>query len=305
MTAYPNSMDPTRDRYNNSSDKIKISVVVPVYNAEAYIENCINALLSQHYPINHYEIIMVDNNSKDSSPEIIRRYPDIRYLKEGRQGSYAARNKGIVNAKGKIIAFTDPDCIPAGDWLQNIEDAFLQPEISVILGKNHFYSDSHILSMLSEYDAAKAAYVFSNSNKLIYYGYTNNMAIRKTMFSRIGLFLEIFRGADAIFVRQVVDNYSCNTVGYFHNMTVRHIEISNPLVYFQKQYIYGKSLKAYRKIRASKSLSTAERFKIFKTACHLNQYSLIKAGLFLGILLMGAFCYELGCKGGTLNNEAR
>jgi glycosyltransferase involved in cell wall biosynthesis len=159
-------------------NNVKISVVLPVYNAETYIEDCIRALLSQNYPVDQYEIIMVDNNSKDRSPEIIKRYPDIKYLKRSKQGSYAARNTGILQAKGEIIAFTDADCEPSVDWLKNIEHAFRHPEISVILGRNYFVSDSHILSMLTEYEAEKAAYVFSCDDKTMYYGYTNNMAIQ-------------------------------------------------------------------------------------------------------------------------------
>lgn len=285
--------------------KIKISVVVPVYNAEAYIEDCIKALLSQNYPVDHYEIIMVDNNSKDCSPEIIKRYPGIKYLTRKKQGSYAARNKGILQAKGEIIVFTDADCTPSVDWLRNIKDALRDPEISVILGRNQFAADSHILSMLTAYEAEKAAYVFSGENKTIYYGYTNNMAIRKKLFNRVGLFIEVSRGADVIFVRRVVDDYSCDAVRYFSNINVRHLEISNQYAYFRKQYIYGKSFKNYHKIKSARALTTAERLKVFKATCKANHYSLTKSGLLFIILIIGAFCYELGRKGGHLNNEAR
>jgi len=285
-------------------NKIKISVVVPVHNSETYIEGCIKALLSQNYPVDHHEIIMVDNNSKDCSPEIIKRYPDIKYLKRNKQGSYAARNKGILLAKGEIIAFTDADCAPSVDWLRNIEDAFHHPEISVILGRNQFASDSHILCMLTEYEAAKAAYAFSDDDKTIYYGYTNNMATRKKTFNKVGLFLEISRGADVIFVRKVVDGYSCDTVRYFSNINVRHLEISNQYAYFRKQYIYGKSFRNYNKIKRVRALTTAERLKVFKATCKANHYSLTRSGLLFIILIMGAFCYELGRKVGHLNNEA-
>jgi len=279
------------------ANKIKISVVVPVYNSEIYIESCIKALLSQNYPVNHYEIIMVDNNSQDCSREIIRRYPDITYLKQNKQGSYAARNKGILHAKGKIIAFTDADCEPSVDWLRNIEDAFRHPEIGVILGRNQFASDSHILSMLSSYENAKAAYAFSNADKTVYYGYTNNMATRKKLFNTVGPFLEIHRGADVIFVRQVVDDYSCNTVRYFRNINVRHMEISNQYAYFRKQYIYGKSFKNYNKIKSARALTNSERLKIFKATCKTNHYSLTKSCLLFFILIIGGIYYDLGRRG--------
>ena len=99
---------------------IDISVVVPFYNAARYIEDCIKALLAQTYSSTRYEIIMVDNNSIDGSAELVRKYSSIRLLVEPKQGSYAARNRGVAAANGTIIAFTDADCVPAADWLEQI-----------------------------------------------------------------------------------------------------------------------------------------------------------------------------------------
>jgi len=85
-----------------------ISIIVPAYNCESTIESCVNALLQQDYSKDHYEIIIVDNNSKDNTAELIKKYP-VTYLMQDRiQTSYASRNYGIENTKGAIIAFTDP-----------------------------------------------------------------------------------------------------------------------------------------------------------------------------------------------------
>ena len=179
-----------------SEEKAKISVVVPVYNAESTIRSCIEALRSQNYPADRYEILMVDNHSGDRSLEIIRQYPDIRCLHVEKRGSYAARNQGILKARGDVIAFTDADCAPAVSWLQLIDNAFKVSEVRVVLGRNQFAADTCFLSMLSEYEDEKAAYVFSRDDKSAYYGYTNNMAVRKDTLRYEGLFLEIQRGAD-------------------------------------------------------------------------------------------------------------
>jgi glycosyltransferase involved in cell wall biosynthesis len=278
-------------------NKIKISVVVPVYNADMYIEQCIQALLSQNYPDHQYEIIMVDNNSKDKSGEIIKQHPQIQYYKEEKQGSYAARNTGILNAKGDIIAFTDADCAPSVDWLLNIEAAMSHPEINVVLGQNQFAADSEILSLLAGYETEKAVYAFSSDDKTVYYAYANNMATRKQLFDTIGLFMEISRGADVIFVRRVLESYSHDTIRFFRNINVRHLEVSSPNVYFRKQYVYGKSYKNYHKILSSRALSTLERLKVFKTSCKANHYSFTKSCFLFIVLIIGAICYELGRKG--------
>ena len=66
---------------------LKISVIVPFYRDRRYIRDCINALISQNYPQQNYEIIMIDNNSKDGSAEIVKKYPQVKLLSETKQGA--------------------------------------------------------------------------------------------------------------------------------------------------------------------------------------------------------------------------
>lgn len=278
-------------------NRIKISVIVPVYNAEDYIEDCIKALLDQSYPDEHYEIIMIDNNSNDASAEIIKQYPRIKLERVKKQGAYAARNRGIIKAKGAIIAFTDADCIPAEDWLQNIDAFMRNPRIMVVMGTSRFGTESLILSMMANYEEQKTVYVFSSDNRYIYYAYTNNMVARTELFTKLGLFQETRRGADVIFVRQIVDQYSCDAVCHAPDVRVRNMEITHLWDYFQKQYIYSKSYKAYHKIGSASALGTADRLKIFMAVVKKNRYSLIRSCFFFFILIIGAIVYEIGRRG--------
>lgn len=76
-----------------------ISVIVPVYNGEMITGDCIESILSQNYPKEKIEIFNVDNNSKDNTAKIIKRYP-VRYILEDKiQSSYASRNAAIRIAK--------------------------------------------------------------------------------------------------------------------------------------------------------------------------------------------------------------
>ena len=89
----------------------KVSVVIPCYNVEDYIEECLAAIFAQDYP--DLEVIAVDNNSKDRTLELLReaegRYANLVVLEEKRQGAPAARNKGLEQAKGEWIQFLDAD----------------------------------------------------------------------------------------------------------------------------------------------------------------------------------------------------
>ena len=133
------------------------SIVVPFFNAEKFIERCVQALVAQTFPADRYEILMVDNNSQDSSAGIVRRFERVKLLQETEQGSYAARNRGIQDARGSIVAFTDPDCVPREDWLEQIGRAMAQPDAGLVLGERQFASDSGILGRLAGYESGLAA----------------------------------------------------------------------------------------------------------------------------------------------------
>ncbi len=92
-------------------DNMKISIIVPVYQAEKYLEECLESLLDQN--ISEYEIICIDDGSTDKSAEIIRKFQQktdkIVYFYQTNQGVSTARNRGIELARGKYLMFVDSD----------------------------------------------------------------------------------------------------------------------------------------------------------------------------------------------------
>jgi glycosyltransferase involved in cell wall biosynthesis len=271
-----------------------ISVIVPFYKDRLHIRGCIDALLAQDYPQRQYEVILIDNNSTDGSADIVRQYAPVKLLSETKQGAYAARNRGIREATGEIIAFTDADCMPENTWLRRIEETMSDARVHVVLGKREYPCPSLGLSMLGEYEAEKIDYVCAGRDKRIYYGYTNNMAVRSNLFDQCGFFLEMARGADSVFVREVVDRFDCESVRYVPDVLVRHMEISRIWDYYQKRVIYGKSYEQYRKVRSSRALSYTERIRIFRRTVQKKGYSLPAALLFALLLIIGAVHFDLG-----------
>ena len=92
-----------------------VSVIVPVFN-DPRLSLCLEALARQSYPRQQMEVLVVDNGS-DRLPDVSQ-YPFVRLLQEPKVGSYAARNYGITQARGDILAFIDADCIPRTEWLK-------------------------------------------------------------------------------------------------------------------------------------------------------------------------------------------
>lgn len=95
-----------------------VSIIVPVYNDLERLDLCLQALSGQTYPATRYEIIVVDNRSEVDIKSITSRYPKVKYLREDKPGSYAARNAGIRGSCGTLLGFTDADCIPADTWIE-------------------------------------------------------------------------------------------------------------------------------------------------------------------------------------------
>lgn len=102
----------------------KFSVIVPVYNTEAYLEKCIDSILHQTYK--DYEIIIVNDGSTDNSRKIIQKYCKerkeiVKYVNKRNGGLSSARNKGVERVKGEYILFVDSDDFIEKNLLKTLE----------------------------------------------------------------------------------------------------------------------------------------------------------------------------------------
>jgi len=95
-----------------------VSVIIPAFNDLERLGQCLDALSRQTWPASHFEIIVSDNGSDPPLAPSLAKWPGVQAVWEAEPGSYAARNAAIAVAKGKIYAFTDSDCIPEPDWIE-------------------------------------------------------------------------------------------------------------------------------------------------------------------------------------------
>lgn len=103
-----------------ANDAIAISIVIPAWNEEEYIARAIDAIHAQTFPRKNVEIIVVDNASTDRTADLARIYGADRVVMEPNKGTNYARQRGIDESVGEIIAFLDADCVPPPEWLEKI-----------------------------------------------------------------------------------------------------------------------------------------------------------------------------------------
>lgn len=182
-----------------------VSVIVPVYNASEFIRKLLDRLLGQDYPKDRCEFIIVDNNSKDDTKDIIREYPFVLAKEDDIQSSYAARNKGLSIAKGDVIAFTDADCQPVVSWLRNGVEALVDGEADVVAGNVEFvYSPKPTAAEI--FDSLTHMQMESEvKNKGV--APTANIFTTRKMFDNIGLFdSRVKSGGDVQWTRKATQS---------------------------------------------------------------------------------------------------
>ena len=107
---------------------VRASIVVPTYNRAARIGYCLEALRKQDCSV-EFEVIVVNDGSTDDTLQILKQYQGVRVISQANAGPAAARNRGVQEASGEFVLFTDDDCEPVPNWLEEMLKPFDDPEV--------------------------------------------------------------------------------------------------------------------------------------------------------------------------------
>jgi len=194
-----------------------VSVVAGIRNEEKFIEECIESLLQLDYPQDSYEVIIVDGMSTDKTRDLVQKYP-VKLLLNERKNVAAARNLGVKNARGDLVAFTDGDCKVDPLWLKTlvIEMKNAPDDVACVGGPNLVFDTDPVFGRVVGY--AQETFLGSggsaqsnNSTKKHYVASLPNCnaMYRKNTIVEAGYFDERFViGQDGDL------NYRINKIGY-------------------------------------------------------------------------------------------
>ena len=207
-----------------------ISVIIPTFNEEENIAQCLVSLSHQNIPRADYEIIVVDGGSKDATCEIAKKYADQVFTQTSKKVG-GARNDGVSAAKGDIVATTDADCILPPHWIKTLAEDFADPAVVQIYGPvypieegigNHF-------SLLLANTFARIGYY----SQTFYYTLGCNTAFRKEAFNKAGMYRCIDAGDDLEIAMRMKDEGT---------------------IYFDNRLKVGFSMRRYQKFGTLQSL---------------------------------------------------
>lgn len=224
-----------------------VSVIIPVYNDEIGIKNTLDSVLTQDYPREMFEIIAVDNNSSDNTKQMIECFDGVKYLFEDKiQSSYAARNTGVKQSKGGIIAFIDSECVAKRDWISEGIKFFNDNNVVAVAGKVLFTFRNAEPNIFEYLDSSRKM----NQEKYVERGFmaTANVFVRKKLFDKVGLFNEnLISGGDYEFSRRIKDD--AGKILYAEKSCVYHPARRNLKELIKKTIRVGKGQKALSQMK--------------------------------------------------------
>lgn len=144
QTSEKNNISETEKYEVPYTPSMHISVVIPAYNEAEYLGKCLASVLKARTD-SVKEILVIDNASTDTTAAVARGFPGVRVVREEQKGLTRARQCGLSNATGDVLAWMDADCTVNRSWFEEIERVFTQEPSTVCLSGPYRYGDGSVL----------------------------------------------------------------------------------------------------------------------------------------------------------------
>lgn len=220
-----------------------VSIIVPVYNSERYISNCINSILKQTF--SDFELLLIDDGSKDNSLDICQAFEEkdsrIRVYHKENGGVSSARNLGLEKAEGEIIMFSDSDDTVSETWCESLTTPLLshqECDLSIssfsVIDSDGSHREINVFSNITGFKERSAFWDIKQSQMTATIW---NKAFRKSIISSHNLYFNenISHCEDFVFLMQYIcvmkgAFYLFDTVTYYYyyrNNSLTHHYVPN------------------------------------------------------------------------------
>ena len=237
-----NKLSKIMETYNNilsyrkiDNDKIKISIIIPMYNVENYVKKCLDSITNQ--TLNEFEVICVDDGSTDNSFDVVLDYVKndnrVILISQVNSGSGVARNKALEIAKGEYIAFMDAD-----DWypdeyvLEKLYSKAIENNALICGGSMKAYKDDGELQVTSPsyYSFEEEGFIYYKDYQLEY-GYTRYIYKRDFLKNNGIVFPQYIRFQDPVFFTKAMISagkfFAITETTYFYRKGHKKVKWTN------------------------------------------------------------------------------
>jgi glucosyl-dolichyl phosphate glucuronosyltransferase len=168
---------------------MQASIIICTYNRASYLSCLLNSLSEQTFPSDKFEIVLVNDGSTDNSDEIIRQYQNkfshLKYIqKHSNTGLASAANDGILSATSEILLFTDDDCKPSPDWVQNM--VHILTKFPIVCGQ--ILTEEHPYLSLARNIAEYHPFLLNRNHGYLMTIAGANMGFQRKVFDEVGMF---------------------------------------------------------------------------------------------------------------------
>lgn len=283
----------------------KVIIIIPVYNDIIRLEKCLDALSKQTIGIDNFSVRVVDNNSSVKISDVVEKYSFADYFFEEKAGSYAARNKALVEIDSDYIAFTDSDCIPSPTWLENgLQRLENSSQIMAIGGKVELFSENELPNLYEYYDLVtgfdQKSYIEDNG-----FSVTANLIVKSKAINLFGVFnADLMSSGDKDWCQRLTSQgYQLE---YCDNALVQHpARHTISSIKTKLRRLYGGFYHNHVNVKPNRLFSfkgmlealmpPITQMKKFKNApCQLSFLTKCKLTLFFYYLKLYTFGYRLG-----------
>lgn len=285
-----------------------VSVIIPVYNDADGLHLTLESLVSQTYPVTQHEIIVVDNGSTDQTQSVTLNFsedfPNITLVVEDEiQSSYAARNAGIMESSGEIIAFIDADMVVDETWIEQIVDSVQSCNSSVIGCAVEVISNNDDPNIFEIYNI-QTGFPIRRFIEQDHFVPTCCLVVKRDVFHDVGLFDDrLVSGGDKEFGTRVFE--AGYTIQYNPSITMYHPARDTLRSHLAKGFRIGRGAIQRSQLypaRLGTKSNLDPRFylpplpsRLRKKCCEYESLSLReKLGIYLILYLRSSLSYMLG-----------
>jgi GT2 family glycosyltransferase len=214
-----------------------ISVIVCSYNGSATIRDTMEGLMKLKYP--NFEVIVINDGSEDNLAEIVRKYP-VKLINIVNSGLSSARNTGMDNAEGEILAYIDDDAYPDEHWLHYLAYAYITSSHGAMGGPNIIPAEDGFIATCVANAPGGPVHVLS-TDEIAEHVPGCNLSVRKSVLMEIGGFDPVYRTAgDDVDVCWRIQEAGY-TIGFHPSALVWHHRRNSLKAYWKQQKGYGKA----------------------------------------------------------------